>query len=410
MLDEVMVIAMRRQHHEVRDVPFAGQSSTDVPSALAERRKRLEPWLNRSDFLADQAIEELSHLPHGQQFELIKSMVKGGHSSSSSPYLKRLDELYQQAEAASQQYDSERTQRAGSIFFRAGALGGLTLGLRSLIYGYADPRGNKPLVFTGQLEQRAARRLAETGKFVTAVCEPNGMQVGQPGFHAALHVRLMHARVRYLLRDNPTWRAQRWGVPINQHDMLATTLLFSNIFMEGVELLGVSLEQEEKESFQALWSQIGAVMGVEPTLLPSGFDEAQLMSQAIRSSQSSADEDSRQLVRALLDQPLRTAKTLDEKKKARRQIAIAEGLACDLLDQRLVSDLRLKRPSVSVMKGIRLAIQPLEMTRKVIKLDAYVEERGRRYWNKSIEMGLTGVQELFPIPLRLYGERASIPV
>jgi hypothetical protein len=37
------------------------------------------------------------------------------------------------------------------VFLRPGLLGGLVLGLRSLVYGYAAPAGNKPLVFSGRL-------------------------------------------------------------------------------------------------------------------------------------------------------------------------------------------------------------------------------------------------------------------
>ncbi len=412
-----MVLAMRASKSRVKNnlansARFFRLSNGVVPaiSEQVEIRARLKPWLKRSDPLADQAIEELSRLPHQEQSLVIRELVRNQTAKPSNPNLIGLTRLYEQATSMAQSFETEATQKAGAIFFRAGALGGLTLGLRSLVYGYADPRGNKPLVYTGQLESMAARRLAETGKFVTAVCSHGGMKPEGAGFHAALHVRLMHARVRFLLRENPAWNQERWGVPINQHDMLATTLLFSNIFMEGIQMLGVQLGVQERENFQALWVQIGAVMGVDTSLMPQSFNEAQGISQAIRAGQESADDDSRNLVRALLDQPLRVAKTKEERLKARRQVAIAETLACELLDEQLVADLQLQQSKFSLVTGIRRAIQPLELIRRITGLDSFVESRGERYWEKSIELGLVGVQELFPLPLRLYGERAFIPV
>ena len=61
-------------------------------------------------------------------------------------------------------------------------LGGLVLSLRSLMGGYTAPVGNKPLAFSGRLRERAPRRVAETARFVTAVCAPAGMRRGAPGF------------------------------------------------------------------------------------------------------------------------------------------------------------------------------------------------------------------------------------
>src|SRR5690606_36167406 len=135
--------------------------------------------------------------------------------------------------------DWEQIDRAGTVFFRAGVLGGIALGMRSLVYGYASPVGNKPLAFTGALEQKAQRRLAETSRFVAAVCEKGGLAPGRPGFSYSIHVRLMHAQVRKMALADERWDRERWGLPINQHDTLATVLLFSVVFLDGLERLGL---------------------------------------------------------------------------------------------------------------------------------------------------------------------------
>src|SRR5436190_2004130 len=82
---------------------------------------------------------------------------------------------------------------------RRGLLGGLVLGARSLIYGYASPAGNKPLVLSGRLREAAAPRLHETSKFVSAIVRPGGLRPGGEGWRISVRVRLMHAQVRRMI-------------------------------------------------------------------------------------------------------------------------------------------------------------------------------------------------------------------
>ncbi len=48
------------------------------------------------------------------------------------------------------------------------------------------------------------------------------------------------------------------------------------------------------------------------------------LAEAIRLTQGAPDDDSRELVRALIDGPRRLAKTPDDRKRAERQVAILE--------------------------------------------------------------------------------------
>ena len=76
------------------------------------------------------------------------------------------------------------------------------------------PAGNKPLVFSGRLREQAPRRVAETAKFVTAVCAPEGMRPGADGWLITLHVRLMHALVNQRFSEGDRWDTGHWGAPI----------------------------------------------------------------------------------------------------------------------------------------------------------------------------------------------------
>src|SRR5690606_8144109 len=89
--------------------------------------------------------------------------------------------------------------------------------------------------------------------------------------------------------------------PINQHDMVAATLLFSSAFVEGLRILGFVVTAEEAEAYLQLWRYNGYVMGVESELLPSSAREAQRLSSCIDITQGPPDEDSYTLIRALLE-------------------------------------------------------------------------------------------------------------
>src|SRR5690606_21361233 len=184
-----------------------------------------------------------------------------------------------------------------------GPFGGLVLSLRSLMAGYTSPAGNKPLAFSGRLREQAPRRVAETARFVTAVCAPGGMRPGAIGWSITLHVRLMHAQVRRLLWASDRWDRARWAEPINQHDMLATMLLFSEVYVEGLRIFGFSIDRQEAEDWLHLWRLVAWLMGTEERLLPVDHAEATATRELIYESQGLPDADSRALAAALLEPP-----------------------------------------------------------------------------------------------------------
>jgi len=123
-----------------------------------------------------------------------------------------------------------------------------------------------------------------------------------------VHVRLMHARVRLALRGDARWRAEQWGVPINQADMAVTALLFSHGFATFVRKLGVQLNRQEEEDLLHLWRYAGYLMGVREELLCATVDEAAQLAELIDVIDAGPDDDSRRLLEPLLlREPFETA-------------------------------------------------------------------------------------------------------
>lgn len=362
---------------------------------------RIIPHLDRGDPLADAALEALRAASVSEREQAIESALNDDGGKVPEP----LAALVASARQRPVWLDEERLGRAHEVFLRAGLLGGIALGLCSLVHGYAAPAGNKPLAFSGRLKERADRRLAETGKFVADVTEREGLRPGARGWRSVLRVRLMHAQVRRLLLESGRWSVEDWSHPINQHDMLATILLFSCVFIDGIRKLGVHVSPEEADDYQHLFRYVGVLIGVEPTLLPTTHVEAMRLANLIRLTQGPPDEDSRELVSALLDGPLRTTKTAADRRRAERQVAVARGICRGLIGDELADALGLTRDAHRLwVPSMRATLHVLETLRQRLPhVNDFVQGLGRRYWDASVRHGLRGVPARYELPQHLAG-------
>jgi hypothetical protein len=373
----------------------------EAASRFGDLAERLLPYFERSDPLADAVVSALeADSPPSRQGRIDRAL-SGDLSDAPEP----LRELVEAATRVPPWLDWQRLERANDVFLRAGMLGGITLGLYSLVHGYAAPAGNKPLAFSGRLRERADRRLAETSRFVTAVTALGGLRPGALGWQLVLRVRLMHAAVRRLLLTSGRWSHEDWAYPINQHDMLATILLFSNVFVDGVRRFGVHVTPDEADDYQHLFRWVGELIGVESALLPTTYAEATRLAELIHLTQGEPDDDSRALVAALLERPLRGANTPQELKRAERQVAVATGLCRSLIGDELADKLGLRRDGHRHWAlGVRLTLQLLERARRgVPRLNQVVRLLGSRYWDLTVTRGLGDEPARYDLPQQLTG-------
>lgn len=373
----------------------------EARARFGDLAERLIPYLERKDPLADAVVAALADVAPQRRHELIERALQGDEQGAPES----LRELLAVARIVPPWLDWKRLRSAHEVFIRPGLLGGLTLGLRSLVYGYAAPAGNKPLAFSGRLRERAGRRLAETGRFVTAVTAIDGLRPGALGWQLVLKVRLMHAEVRRLLLTSGRWSHADWAEPINQHDMLATILLFSNVFIDGIRLLGVHVSAQEADDYQHLFRFVGELIGVDPGLLPATHAEATRLGQFILLTQGEPDGDSRELVNALLEGPLELASTPRERRRAEAQVAISHGLCRALIGDELADALGVRRDRHRHLAfAVRSTLRVLEGARRgVPRVNELVQLLGRRYWDATVKRGLGGVPARYELPVQLAG-------
>jgi hypothetical protein len=282
--------------------------------------------------------------------------------------------------------DHDRMDRGGELVLRTGVLSGLTLGLKSLVTGYAAPAGNKPLAFSGRLERQAPRRLNETTRFVHAVCSPGGMRPGGEGLRITMKVRLVHARVRHGIWRSGRWDTRAWGEPINQHDMLATILLFSTVLIDGLKILGVHIPEDEADDYVHLWRYAGHVIGVRGELLPATAAEARRLQRVIEATQGPPDDDSRALVAALLGAPSRDD---DAAAQLGPQSDVAAALLRVLMGDEAADALGAPRTKmIHAARAARGLVGALDTVGRLApRADSLSLAVGRAYWDKVVELG-----------------------
>ncbi|MEM9072336.1 MAG: oxygenase MpaB family protein [Myxococcota bacterium] len=353
---------------------------------------RLFEALAHMDPLADEAIASLT-----SRDWIERGCAQEDLSGAPAP----LRRFFSEASKVPTWVDRERVDRAGRILFRSSIAGGMTLGAKSLIAGYCSPGGNKPLVFSGQLQGQVQRRLAETGKFVVATCTEGALWPGNEGWAITLRVRLMHAQVRRLILASDRWNERAWGAPINQHDMVATALLFSIVFLDGIRDFGVPVSRQEADDFLHLWRYSSWLMGVEESLLPRDEPEARNLADVIALTQGDPDDDARALTSALLESPRGTLQNRTGR-LAEWQIALGQGVCRGLLGEELADALHLPRTRWRHIVPAARRVAALMRMVGGPRPDAY-ERFGHRYWERNVRLGLGGAPAAFALPGSLAG-------
>jgi hypothetical protein len=360
-----------------------------------ELTPRMAHWIREADPLSDQLIEVTADWRGGRLFY---EMDKAVRDPDAAP--PEFGPLLEHTFTVPTWVDFDRIANGGEFFLSTHVVGGIVLGARSLIMGYAAPAGNKPLVLSGRLEGSVNRRLAETSRFVFDVNKPGNLRPGGAGISAALKVRLIHAKVRQMIRNYGEWHDE-WGAPINQHDMMATILLFGLVLLEGLEHLGLKPSSEEAEDYIMLWRYVGYLLGVEPELLPATRLEAERMMAFVDLTQAAPDEDARRLTAAFLNA------SAAEDDSATPPLALGHTLARELLGEKKADALGIQRSRlrhvIPVVRGTVRQLNHLRL-RDVGRKSAV--EAGIRYWEWVLQNNPAGPVDL-TLPETLL--RKSIP-
>lgn len=292
--------------------------------------------------------------------------------------------------------DESKLELGAATCRRIGMFGNLVMRDMALMGGYQSSAINKPLIFTGALESGADRRLAETRKFWIDVTRPQALKPENLGFKTSTHVRIMHSLIRRGIMNKEGWSNEKWGLPINQADMVITNLSFSIVFLLGLRSLGFSFSKKEAEAVLHFWRYVGHLLGINSDLLPKTEQEGRRLLYLATLTQPDSDEDSRTLAQALRDQPLQQNKW---RWVARLKIQLHSGFSRFFLDKKAADDLDLPNNAWRCWPALLIPIIFLvERCRLIIPGATNLAEKLGGWWQSTgVDKHLAGKQAEFKV-------------
>jgi mpaB/rubber oxygenase-like protein len=374
---------------------------TNLEAARARYGKlvdKLAPYLLRTDPLADDVVALFASLRPGLGRKMLDTaLAQGIEAVPDAPA--PLRRLFAQLDDVPFWVDWDRLNVAGATHRRCGMTGGIVLACCSLPLIYSSPAGNKPLVFSGRLVQRAPRRLGETARFAAATFMPGGMKRFAEGFQITVKVRLMHAQIRRLLDQSGRWDSAAWGAPINQVDMVRTNLLFSQAWLENLRKVGFQFSHEESESVMLLWRYSGYLLGIDPELLCATEEEGRRLADLTVITQGPPDRDARDLTRALIETAI--PRVIHQEDQAWWFVPFCYALSRTLIGHELAEGLNYPRTSWGFTARLltRAVIGPVEVGRRMVPgAHALAVRLGTRRIRRWIETDRAARRAEFQLP------------
>ena len=144
----------------------------------------------------------------------------------------------------------------------------------SLVGGFSAPKIVKVLDQTAYLTKgnydQTFKRLNETLEMVLDSIEtPDNLKIGNEGWLSVLKVRFIHARVRNRIKSQTEkYDTSKYGIPINEEDMIVTLCSFSINVLETIKKVGAPITRREEEAYIHLWRYIGYLIGINEDLNP----------------------------------------------------------------------------------------------------------------------------------------------
>ena len=272
-----------------------------VPNlAIAEK---FIPLLYQWDRVGDQVIHDL----------FTKTGFSGGNASlfdyiDQKPLAEAqkdvFDNFFRHVDPDPEWLDRRKLQIGAELSRRPGLTSLIVLRDYCLMGGYESAAINKPLIYTGALKKGAAKRLTETVEFWVQIMKEDALEIPNTGFKSVLSTRMIHSFSRVNILEKTDWDSNKWGIPLNSWDMLATNLGFSLVFLVGLRRMGIQPSEEEVDGLFHLWKYIGYLLGIPIQIIPENENEAIEALFYWTMTQREGDGDTLALATALKDEPI----------------------------------------------------------------------------------------------------------
>jgi hypothetical protein len=232
----------------------------------------LDGLRRQGDPLADGAVERMIQERDDSEVNRLFRVMRSDNQPLPADLPPSILDFLEQTKELPAGVDLERVHRGEAVFMRHAFTGALVLLSKSLPEGYQAPCLTEILMISRDLARSPYDRLLGVLQMLVRVCSVHGFAPAGDVIVTAQKMRLLHAGIRTIVpRRRPEYE-QRYGVPVNHEDMMATVIAFSYLVIEGLQRLEVGLADEEAEDLYYLWRVFAWMVGIAS--VPENLAEA----------------------------------------------------------------------------------------------------------------------------------------
>ena len=225
------------------------------------------------DPLAEEMTEDLNELGARKSWQLVQAAMdnEGEEALRDAPASMR--RFFEEATTPPEWLDLSAFAPSVRMFHRNSGviLAAFVAGV--LIEGFTTNIA-KSFFITGRVRDQGVRRLGQNNRHMMEIFFPGGLDRYGDGWKLSVRIRIVHARVRHLLNNSDEWDSEAWGAPISMAHLGYAISAFSARLLKHMKTLGADFNDEEGESFMAVWRYSGYLMGIPETILFRDEDEA----------------------------------------------------------------------------------------------------------------------------------------
>ena len=130
---------------------------------------------------------------------------------------------------------------------------------------------------TGRVtSNQALARIRHNTHHLYEIMLPGSLHRDGDGWKLSLRIRLVHAQIRYLLRQSGRWDEATYGVPLSAAHLALASANFSATILRDAASIGAILTPAARRGYMQIWRFASTVIGVPDQLLFHG-DEIQTL-------------------------------------------------------------------------------------------------------------------------------------
>ena len=146
------------------------------------------------------------------------------------------------------------------------------------------------------------RRIRQNTRHFIEIMLPNALDRHGDGWKLSVRIRLVHARLRRLIRDTGAWDESVYGVPLSRAHMALASANFSATMLRYAEMMGADLDDGKRNGFMQAWRYASWLIGTPEHLLFEGdYDKTVEFGHIAHQCEPPPNDESRAIAKAVVE-------------------------------------------------------------------------------------------------------------